>query len=37
MGAIIAALYAYEKTSDEMQLICSNVNYLKLIDVNLKK
>lgn len=37
MWAIIASLYAFEKTSDEMLQICSEINYLKLIDINLKK
>lgn len=37
MWAIIASLYAFEKTSDEMLQICSEINYLKLIDLDLKK
>ena len=37
MGAIIASLYAFGKTSDEMKDICSSVNYLKLIDIDLRQ
>lgn len=37
IGAIIAALYAFGKTSTEMRTICSEIKYLKLIDVDLKK
>lgn len=37
MGAIIAALYAFWKNSQEMREICANINYFKLIDLNMKK
>lgn len=37
MWAIIASLYAFGKTSDEMHRICSEINYLKLIDIDMKK
>lgn len=37
MWAIIAALYAFGKNSDEMRKICADINYLKLIDIDFKK
>ncbi|MDD2487416.1 MAG: patatin-like phospholipase family protein [Candidatus Gracilibacteria bacterium] len=37
IGAIIASLYAFGKTSQEMRDICASINYLKLIDFDLKK
>lgn len=37
MWAIIASLYAFGKTSEEMEKICSEINYIKLIDIDFKK
>lgn len=36
MWAIIASLYAFWKSSEEMRKICSEINYLKLIDIDFK-
>jgi predicted acylesterase/phospholipase RssA len=36
MGSIIGALYAFGKTSAEIEKIASEINYLKLIDFELK-
>ncbi|MCP4523836.1 MAG: hypothetical protein GY828_06495 [Candidatus Gracilibacteria bacterium] len=37
MGAIIAGLIALGKTSEEITIIAKEINYLKLIDLDLKK
>ncbi|EKE29776.1 MAG: Phospholipase, patatin family [uncultured bacterium (gcode 4)] len=37
MGSIIWALYAFWKTSDEMREIVSQINFLKLIDFNMRR
>lgn len=37
MWSIIASLYAFGKSSDEMKKICKEINYFKLIDFDLKK